>query len=136
MKKKNGFTLVELLAVIAILAMIIVIALPKFNDTLSVNEKNIFVSEVNILSNEVKKHYLNKNMGALNLETATYNVGDGNVSFNEETLDLTNVKGSGYIQISEDGKVKIRIKHESYCAVKDFEDDKIVLYDVDDYICE
>ena len=34
MKKKNGFTLVELLAVIVILAIILVIAVPKITDTI------------------------------------------------------------------------------------------------------
>ena len=32
--KKNGFTLVELLAVIVILAIILVIAVPKITDTI------------------------------------------------------------------------------------------------------
>ena len=36
MKKKNGFTLVELLAVIVILAVILVIAVPKITDTIKI----------------------------------------------------------------------------------------------------
>ena len=44
MKKKNGFTLVELLAVIVILAVIMIIAIPSVLDTVTVSRKKSFSS--------------------------------------------------------------------------------------------
>lgn len=43
MKKKNGFTLVELLAVIVVLALIMVIAIPSVLDVMNQARKNSFV---------------------------------------------------------------------------------------------
>ena len=55
MKKKNGFTLVEVLAVIAILALILVIAVPKILDTLKTTRENTFIAK------EILQEIKNKN---------------------------------------------------------------------------
>lgn len=49
--RKNGFTLVELLAVIAILAVIIVIFIPSALDVLNENETKIYKTKEKILVN-------------------------------------------------------------------------------------
>ena len=50
MKKKNGFTLVELLAVIVILAIILVIAVPKITDTIKNSKKASFESSAKTIA--------------------------------------------------------------------------------------
>ena len=48
--KKNGFTLVELLAVIVILAIILVIAVPKITDTIDNARKGSFESSIKMVA--------------------------------------------------------------------------------------
>ena len=48
--KKNGFTLVELLAVIVILAIILVIAVPKITDTIDNARKGSLESSVKMVA--------------------------------------------------------------------------------------
>ena len=43
MRKKNGFTLVELLAVIVVLALIMIIAIPAVLDTMNKSRRQLFV---------------------------------------------------------------------------------------------
>ncbi len=60
--KRKGFTLVELLAVIAILAILVIIALPNvlkmFNDA----KKNSFLTEAKTVYSEVSKKYISESM--------------------------------------------------------------------------
>ena len=48
--KKNGFTLVELLAVIVILAIILVIAVPKITDTIDNARRGSFESSIKMVA--------------------------------------------------------------------------------------
>ena len=50
MKKRNGFTLVELLAVIVILAIILVIAVPSIMDTIEDSRKGAIESSVKMIA--------------------------------------------------------------------------------------
>lgn len=58
MKKKNGFTLVELLAVIVILAIILVIAIPQIMKTIESARLGAFRSTVKLLASQAEKQYL------------------------------------------------------------------------------
>ena len=96
--KNKGFTLVELLAVIAILAILVIIALPNvlkmFNDA----KKNSFLIEAKTLYSEVSKKYISESMKGNKL---TY------VSSEDDTkLDMTG-KGLKYcVLLNADGSVK------------------------------
>ena len=59
MKKRNGFTLVELLAVIVILAIILVIAIPQIMKTIDAARLGSFRSTVKLLLSQAEKQYLN-----------------------------------------------------------------------------
>ena len=45
--KKNGFTLVELLAVLAIIGIILTILVPKINDTVKNNKDKLYIKRKN-----------------------------------------------------------------------------------------
>ena len=96
--KNKGFTLVELLAVIAILAILVIIALPNvlkmFNDA----KKNSFLTEAKTVYSEVSKKYISESMKGNKL---TY------VSSEDDTkLDMTG-KGLKYcVLLNADGSVK------------------------------
>jgi prepilin-type N-terminal cleavage/methylation domain-containing protein len=57
MKKRNGFTLVELLAVIVILAIILVIAVPQIMTTIDDATRASFESSVKMVAAQVENQY-------------------------------------------------------------------------------
>ena len=60
--KKKGFTLVELLAVIAILAILVIIALPNVLKMYNDSKKNAFMTETQTLAKEVSSKYISESM--------------------------------------------------------------------------
>lgn len=60
MKKKNGFTLVELLAVIVILAIILVIAVPQIVSTINNARLGALKSSAQLLAASAERDYLVK----------------------------------------------------------------------------
>lgn len=66
MKKKNGFTLVELLAVIVVLAIIMIIAIPSVLDTMNQARKQSFALYVDKVVTAVQTQYTyDSNGGAI-----------------------------------------------------------------------
>ncbi len=60
--KKRGFTLVELLAVIAILAILVIIALPNVIKLYNNAKKNSFLTEAKTVYSEVSKKYISESI--------------------------------------------------------------------------
>ena len=60
MKKKNGFTLVELLAVIVILAIILVIAVPQIMSTISSSRGGSLKSTAQLIASSAETAYMTK----------------------------------------------------------------------------
>ena len=58
MKKRNAFTLIELLAVIVILAVILVIAIPRILDVIDASKKDSFKTSAQIIADSVEKKYV------------------------------------------------------------------------------
>ena len=57
MKKKNGFTLVELLAVIVILAVILIIAMPKISDVIKNSKESSLETTAKLIASQAEKKY-------------------------------------------------------------------------------
>ena len=57
MKKRNAFTLIELLAVIAILAIILVISIPKILDVIETSKINALKNAVKLIADSAEKKY-------------------------------------------------------------------------------
>ena len=76
MKKKNGFTLVELLAVIVILAIILVIAVPQIMDTINSSRKASIESSVKMVASSAETQYtVAQTLGNLGTGEGQFNVG-------------------------------------------------------------
>ena len=71
MKKKNGFTLVELLAVIVILGLIAVIAIPNSMKVSDGVKKNMLCEKINLLLSDAKR-FGNEHLGVLRGATNCY----------------------------------------------------------------
>ena len=96
--KKKGFTLVELLAVIAILAILVIIALPNvlkmFNDA----KKNSFITETKTIYSEVSKKYISETMKGNKL---TYISSEDDIK-----LEMTGRDLQYCVLLNTDGSVK------------------------------
>ena len=107
MKRKNGFTLVELLAVIAILAILVIIAIPNVVSMVERSRKSIAETNARSLVNAAKSYYIKSEMSGKNLEEIDLTDNDFDYSGEKVTKGkLTyNKDGSAY------GKMYIR----GYC---------------------
>ena len=100
--KNKGFTLVELLAVIAILAILVIIALPNvlkmFNDA----KKNSFLTEAKTVYGEAGKKYISDNIASPSNNEHIY------CKSKTDSLNPLNLSGRGinyYIKTDSNGNV-------------------------------
>ena len=116
MKKKNAFTLIELLAIIVILAIIAVITVPIILNIIENSRKGAATDSAYGYKDAINKYYLKKLYDNPNWNEfdATYNVNsDGNlVKSPTETYDIT-VSG----QHPTDGYIVIQNKQTSGCLI-------------------
>ena len=97
MKKKNGFTLVELLAVIVILAVILVIAVPKITDTIKNSKIASFESSAKTIAAQAEKKKMENEIledaGSINCSDVVKlndtDYGNCSISFDGNTAKVT-----------------------------------------------
>lgn len=123
MKREKGFTLIELLAVIIILSVIMVIAVPKVLDVINKSKEEAFIDSAYGISDSAKYYYFENNM------TDSYNFEYENrkLKNNEELKYKGTNPDSGNLVISSKGKIKLAFYSDSLnlCIKKDFNDKKI-----------
>ena len=100
--KKKGFTLVELLAVIAILAILVIIALPNVIGMFNNAKKKSFLNEIKIIYGEAEKEYVKDSFGSTGRRIYVKNP-DNNCSKKLDTSVRDDL--SYYIEIDSAGKV-------------------------------
>lgn len=117
MKKisKKGFTLVELLAIIVVLAVIALTTTPMIIGSLDNARKNTFKSSVEGMIRAVQTNQSENDYGA-----EKYVVNNGAITTSKGTK--LSVKGgtseSGTLDMSEDGLVAAAIYNGTWCATK------------------
>ena len=133
--KNKGFTLVELLAVIAILAILVIIALPNvlkmFNDA----KKNSFLTEAKTVYSEVSKKYISESMKGNKL---TY------ISSKDDTkLEMTGRDLQYCVLLNTDGSVKsMKVSNGEWIAelpsgkkITDLKNADLIDGNLNDYDC-
>ena len=95
--RKRGFTLVELLAVIAILAILVIIALPNVLKMYNSSKKNIFLVEAKEIYGEVSKKYISENLKGNKLSYVS--------SEDNTKLEMTGNELKYCIQVDNKGKI-------------------------------
>ena len=104
---KKGFTLVELLAVIAILALLVVIALPNVLKMFNNAKKDIFLTETKNVYKEISKKYISESMRGNKIST---------ISNTNNKLDIESNGLTYKIKLDSKGVVKsFQVSNDTYC---------------------
>ena len=101
MKNGKGFTLVELLAVIVILALLVLVATPAVTSIMQKSQKNAFKSEVLSLVNVMETAYTEKSAAgatAFKKDTAVHNITVGGKGYKYFCMTLKNLVDGQYIK--------------------------------------
>ena len=123
---KKGFTLVELLAVIAILALLVIIALPNVLSMFNNAKKDLFLTEAKNVFKESTRKYISDNM---------HNSNEGNIYCKSETdsknpLDMDIGNTYYYIEKDNTGKTIKFVAWNSSGYVTKIVGDNVMLNDV------
>ena len=107
MKRKNGFTLVELLAVIAILAILVIIAIPNVVSMVERSRKSIAETNARSLVNAAKSYYIKSEMSGKNLEE---------IDLTDTDFDYSGEKVTkGKLTYNKDGSAYGKMYIRGYC---------------------
>ena len=122
MKRRNGFTLVELLAVIAILAILVIIALPNVINLYNRARKSAFLTEAqNVLKTTTNK-VIEESVSGKKINV---------VSNTKNPLNLTGEKINYNVKLDNQGKIKdYVISNDNFCISSKKEYDKLTIDDV------
>ena len=113
--KKKGFTLVELLAVIAILAILVIIALPNVMSLFNEAKKNSFANELKEIYKTAQNQWMTDSM--INTSDQYYSrVASGTTLKGDGTNDDKTLQLSGRTQLHYGIKVNKSGKVVSYAA--------------------
>ena len=105
--KNKGFTLVELLAVIAILALLVIIALPNVLKMFNQAKKDTFLTEAKTIYKEISKKYISETMRGNKISI----ISNDN---NKLELESNNLKYN--IKLKGDGSIKkFEVSNGTYC---------------------
>ena len=99
-KKRNAFTLIELLAVIVILAVILVIAIPRILDVIETSKKDSFKSTAQLIADSAEKKYVTNKLNNIDEEITCENV----TKLSKEDYEYC------FVKIDNEGNAKVTIK--------------------------
>lgn len=125
--KKNGFTLVELLATLVILSLVLSIAYPRIADLVENEHKRTFEISVNSLIRGAHNACANA-QSELSAGEKTYVYKDGNFVNGTEILEMSNPGkfiSSSTITYNKDCEISLSVEDDGYKATKNYSDDDI-----------
>ena len=99
-KKRNAFTLIELLAVIVILAVILVISIPRILDVIDVSKLDSFKTSAQIIADSAEKKYVENKLNNIDEVITCENV----TKLSKEDYEYC------FVKIDNEGKAKVTIE--------------------------
>ena len=110
--KNKGFTLVELLAVIAILALLVIIALPNVLKMFNQAKKDTFLTEAKTIYKEISKKYISEAMKGNKIS---------DISNDNNKLELESNALKYNVKLNDDGSIKkFEVSNGTYCLSGEF----------------
>ena len=110
--KNKGFTLVELLAVIAILALLVIIALPNVLKMFNQAKKDTFLTEAKTIYKEISKKYISEAMKGNRIS---------DISNDNNKLELESNALKYNVKLNDDGSIKkFEVSNGTYCLSGEF----------------
>lgn len=132
--KKNAFTLIELLAVIIIMAILALLIVPRVTETVRDARKNSGEVSANALARAATDYYLEKKAQNRDFQTCTYNF-DTNTN-TCDGFEFTGTKpDSGKLDIISNGTVALAVQFGNYCYLKEYDTDNITTIDYNSITC-
>lgn len=134
--KKNAFTLVELLAVIIVIAIVLVIAVPRLTNISGGADKESFKINSNEIYNLVKSDFLSYHGGTLSSDSIIYTISSMEIKDGTRVLD-TNLKENidGYVEVDTSGDTKALLENDKFCMIKEYSDSNLRIYPIDSNEC-
>ena len=105
-KKKNAFTLIELLAVIVILAVILVISIPRILDVIEISKKDSFKTSAQLIADSAEKKYVENKLNNIDEEITCENVTKLSKEDYESCKITFDNEGNAKVTIEGKGKFK------------------------------
>ena len=99
-KKRNAFTLIELLAVIVILAVILVISIPRILDVIETSKLDSFKSTAQIIADSAEKKYVTNKLNNIDEEITCESVS----KLSKEDYEYC------FVKIDNEGKATVTIE--------------------------
>lgn len=115
-RKNEGFTIIELLAVIVVLAIILAVAVPRVLRAIEESEKEAFrITGESLIKGAADRRILDMNYVP---ESKTYTILGG--AFVDDSFPLTGeLPEKGIINVSDQGLTSIAISNNKWCAKKE-----------------
>ena len=112
--KNKGFTLVELLAVIAILAILVIVAMPNVLGMFNQAKVSSFVTEVQKIMDTATTTFTKDAL--LNSGKTVYYSSESNVTLKTKPLDMSGNKKNYFIEMDRNGNFKrVLVYDNNYC---------------------
>ena len=105
-KKRNAFTLIELLAVIVILAVILVISIPRILDVIETSKLDSFKTSAQIIADSAEKKYVENKLNNIDEEITCENVTKLSKEDYESCKITFDNEGNAKVNIIGKGKFK------------------------------
>ena len=130
--KKNGFTLIELIATIVILSLIAAISIPTVINVINDSREKNFKNSANNIIQAAKQYFLNSELTNDTFEEITFTVVDNKMMSNGKELkyDGIRLEHTSFVRINKNGDIEIYITDGVYCARKSYTQTEI------SFLCE
>lgn len=121
-KKATGFSLIELLAVIVVLAIIALIATPIILRTVENAKKEAFKDSVYGIIDAAEQYYSKSILKGSQPSTKQFSFpSDTNLQFNGKRPT------AGFVTLNAEGKILVKLYDGTYCAEKDYDQVEVTL---------